>query len=786
MIWVPIVSIIVFILVLAPSIIIGVRVGWKSALFIALIFLLISTLWLILGIILFDVFIWDIYKDLVVKPVLSSNINLNIDLLAPYYKPVIYIIIIGFLSPLTAFFTFLLYRGLKRPLNKYLGHKVVDIDVAQKDIVIHKKRVYSRVSGGAILGLSALFIGSSVSSTLNVFLTPYYKSNDFNRFNDFLAKIYSFGQAGNTADTQVIQEFLVSIDQEMINNLLPLVSFSSNSQGPNFLPSTNGLFYIKNNFAKFTKIFEYPLAAKAIFETILDTSNAQIDLLALDQYTSESYLDANNNLIGLNKSGETIFLSNWKDFLNQDKNKLQTNKLPKEVTQVLYDNILSHVKSFEDSIFVQEINNLLRVKNLNQELINQRQEEKKIAINQAEETAKNIKTLINRLNELTGRNLTNLINYQITNPGSRNQYQNIDVGSTLELSNINLSSGLIYNQKIITKNFENQEKEALEVQEKAEQIMNQYYQNSFIPANNSFESARNDSDQKLADYQSKQRYYQSILDKIKSDQEQLNAQKALQEETTQNLATQKNNLETIQENKQTKQELLNNTNRDDPNYAKISLELNNLIQQENDCQETIGQLNLKLANLNSSITTLEDRIKENNLAKPTLESSIIDKKQIWEAANIITNEALEAKKNAQNYYKILENDYLEKKEVYNNYSNRRKDSQNKMKDLVNEFNQGANTTLPNQQQTLLGIENKFDILTTKNDQAQIEAKKSNLDWRNFTTRINDDNSIYWAEQHQAFLNTKYAQLLVIERTKRESYDQLLLQLENIFQDWVLS
>lgn len=761
MIWVPVVSILIFGLTLIPMIVVGMRIGWRSALFLAVLFLLFTILWLVLGLLTYKVLWWDIYKDLFVSKNVDANLHLNLDLFASYYKPTVLIIIATLFSPLSLGFTWLIYYKFKIPLNKYLGHKVEMVSSNQKQILVHKKRLSSKIGGGAILGVSALFTGSMLASTANVFLTPYYKSGTFNKFNDLIAKIYSFGLAGNTNDVQVLQSFLEKIDSEMVNGVGNLIAFHAASDDTNSLPLTNKLFYIRDNFKKFEDIFQYPAATKALFEVLFFESLDQINLLALNQEILTAKLDSNNNIIGLNKEAEKILLADYEAFLTNSNNSLARNNLPLILQNLIYDTLMQSIIAFEDSVFIQEINNLKSKQSNVNDLLKQRQAAKQTAINNANAKSGEIKNLTIRLEKLAGRNAnpatSDLSDYDITKKDIRQIYQKISIGSKIESSNLTLTSGLIFDANENVKNKNNLLIQASTLVDDKKTIADNYYTNEVRVAENALSTAQSAEYDASQEYLRAQNNLTSLDSKINSYKDQLKT-KEEKRKSQENIIAQK-------------QEAIRNST-DENEKDQLNLE--------------ISQAQSAVDILTSEIGTIQGNINSSESQRPSLVTAKNEKKITYEEKQAATSEALVSKNQKTDHYSSLMDAYESALNAKNQAQINHNEALRNLQNLINEFNNGVENTLPSFKNELQNFESAYDKLEVKNTDLDIVTDQAQIAWANFTTENNDDESIYWAKKHQEFLNNKLKQLENIAQEKKKVYDEMHEKLQNNLKVWIFN
>lgn len=364
MIWIPIASIVIFVLLFIPTVILGVKRGWRSALFVSLIFIGLNAGLIGVGSVLYKEHLWDIYKTYFMG---SENKigSINYDLLAPHYEPRVLLVFGGILSPITYGITLGLYYALRKPLDSYLMPKVKAINSHEKELTYRRNPFASKVSGGVIATATGLFAASFFASAVNVIVTPRENENIFNKFNDAIGRIYSFGMAGNTQESKAISQFLRGVNGDFVTNVQNLVEYDTNTQ--TFSKADNAL--VAAEVEKYRFLYESKEATKAVFDALVaNISLYNVDVLALgfDQAN-----DADSNIIG--KAQATRKIETLITFVNS--HNILTANLPETARQALMDRLRGAIMEFKNSAYAQQYSSKVSESSQASQIITGRQKE---------------------------------------------------------------------------------------------------------------------------------------------------------------------------------------------------------------------------------------------------------------------------------------------------------------------------------------------------------------------------------------------------------------------------
>lgn len=306
MFWIPYASIFVFAVTIVVSIILGYKRGWRSALFISILFLALNGAVIGVCAALYKGMLWDLYKTYFMKNEMKIG-SINYDLLSSYYKVRVILVFAGLVSPITYAITFGLYAALKKPLNNYLMPRVKEISSNEKELVYRKNPKPARIVGATISGTTALFAASYFASAVNVMATPRENQNGFNKFNDVLGRIYNFGLAGNTEETKMMSQFLRNVDGQFVKDVQSLIEYDSQKVQFNI----SRLSELQKELGQYKFLFESEEATKAIFSAVVaNVSSASFDVIDFGVTQSQ---DSNGNTIGTVQTTNRKLdqLNNW-------------------------------------------------------------------------------------------------------------------------------------------------------------------------------------------------------------------------------------------------------------------------------------------------------------------------------------------------------------------------------------------------------------------------------------------------------------------------------------------
>lgn len=296
------------------------------------------------------------------------------DLLADSYRPRVLLIFSAILSPVTYAITIGIYMLLRKPLNSYLMPKVKEISTNEKELLFRRKPTTSQVIGGAISATTALFAASYFASAVNVLVTPRENQNGFNKANDAIGRIYSFGLAGNTEDIKAMSQFLRQVDGDFVTDVQNLVEYNPSTQTFDKTDAANNA--VAAQIAKYAFLFESPEAAKVIFDSLVSKiSIAYINVLNL---AFDEVQDKDHNIA--ESAQQARKMENLINFVSS--HNILNSRLPLVARQALFERLVKAIDSFEHSSYMDQYRNAvsenegakLTVTSRNESLTNNRNE----------------------------------------------------------------------------------------------------------------------------------------------------------------------------------------------------------------------------------------------------------------------------------------------------------------------------------------------------------------------------------------------------------------------------
>lgn len=350
MIWIPIASILVFIATLAVSIYLGYKRGWRAALFIAIVFLALNATILGIEAAIYKSTLWGLYKSWFMKDEMRIP-GIDYDLLASHYKVRALLIFAGLLSPVTYAITFGIYFLLKKPLYNYLMPRVKEVSSNEKELIYRKNPRPARITGAVISGTTAIFASSFFASATNVLVTPREHENGFNKFNDVLGRIYTFGLGGNTEEAKAISQFLRNVDGKFVQDVKDLIKFDYTNNIFDNTDKTNKSIASQLNEYKF--LFESKEATEAIFSAIVSSKMQSSPFNVID-FGFNIAKDNDGNSIGVdqNDSG-TRKIAALAAFVST--HNIVPSELPIFAREALFARLKEGLTTWESSIFATEL-----------------------------------------------------------------------------------------------------------------------------------------------------------------------------------------------------------------------------------------------------------------------------------------------------------------------------------------------------------------------------------------------------------------------------------------------
>lgn len=349
----------VFCLMLISSTILGYKKGWRGAIFVSVLLLSFTMIWVGIGYLIYHSALWPLYRDKILAN--DLRVHLNLDTLATTFKLRIVLLFTGILTPLSFLFTYLIWKFSQEKINKYMGPKTKDIgEKNRKEMIYRKSAVPSRIGGVVIMGGSTILVSSMTASAISTISIPYRHRDGFTDFYDSLGSIYGLGQISNSSDAAAIQAFMKEIDGPMVDGIQELANFGSGyntkTNLDNFIPNfktitdtfQGGLWQALNDLMQ-----DDDKAAAGIFNLILKSnSNAPtINPLRFDATTNTDTVDANGNQVGYG-SARTMLLSQVQSELKA--NHLSISLIP-QVIKTLVDYISSSFIGFDKTVFAKNL-----------------------------------------------------------------------------------------------------------------------------------------------------------------------------------------------------------------------------------------------------------------------------------------------------------------------------------------------------------------------------------------------------------------------------------------------
>ena len=214
----PIIPILVFILLVTPSVLIGFIRGWRASLFFALFNLALVGIEVAIGLAIYDS-LWEMFKGFYLK---DLEPGLNPESFKVSAKRSVITLFIGICMIFNYLLTLGIYLPLRNKLKKHLFPKTSSVNSNEKTIERSTHWV-SRTSGVAIGTVSSLFFASFAASSVAVVTNTNNRYSGFNSFTSEVSNIYSFGNAGYDADFALAKNFAShELTPEMQSNLINL------------------------------------------------------------------------------------------------------------------------------------------------------------------------------------------------------------------------------------------------------------------------------------------------------------------------------------------------------------------------------------------------------------------------------------------------------------------------------------------------------------------------------------------------------------------------------------
>ena len=360
MFWIPGISLLVFFLILVPSTILGFKKGWRGAVFVSLLLLAFTGIWIGIGYLTYGSFLWPFYRDHILSKDLKVS-GLNLNSLQETFKLRIVLVVAGILTPLSYLAVYIIWKLSSEKINKYMGPKTKEVSDYEKQVIYRKSTVASRTAGVTIMGATTLFISSLVASAVSVMTVPYSHRDGMTKFNDKLGSLYGFGQVGNTDTASALQSFMKEVDSEMIQALQEIAMIgtdgSQRTSTNNFktdVSKVNSLLE-GNNGMRWEVLKELMLdnhEAGAMFvKMALDSMHSSIENnpLKWDGPTNTDSRDAVGNQIGYGAS-RTFLLNDLKTYFQNANNKLKFS-LTNEVINTFMDHFNKTITPFANTVF---------------------------------------------------------------------------------------------------------------------------------------------------------------------------------------------------------------------------------------------------------------------------------------------------------------------------------------------------------------------------------------------------------------------------------------------------
>lgn len=373
--WIPLV---IFFLTFIPPVFVGYFKGWKTALMTTLVLLALSGIAVGIGAATYSSLIWPLFKQIFIKPSLDSG--MNADALKDISKATAISIWAGVLTIPNYFITFLIYFPFRERLEKHLWPITSDVDVNTKTIT-HRRQLRSRVIGVSITFVSSVFTASVITNAATAFFgKTKSKFEGMSNFTGALSDMYLFGQSGYDDEYYSTREFLDKDFKNAQMNLFKNLMYIPQSGDVDTAAINN----LSNEpfKSKLKEIMQKPRTSEALANLILRSINLpKINLLDND-YNGATPTNFND-------------IIQSKDIHNViSRIHLGLNIAPESKAKMLSEISNSIFKSFEQSGYSRELNDVNKaIADIQAEIV-KRQKASVAAKNLANEKAQETQRLI--------------------------------------------------------------------------------------------------------------------------------------------------------------------------------------------------------------------------------------------------------------------------------------------------------------------------------------------------------------------------------------------------------
>lgn len=231
MLSIPVVSIVVFLTILIPSIAIGYFRGWKSSLFISIAVLALMGGFTAFAVSTYDSIWWTVFKGMFLESHHGGISANGMNALKDLAEPTVVGIILMIATPISYGLAVTLHIPFKDKLKRSLYPKVQQNENKPEEFKLTKtKATTQRVLGATISGTTGLLMASTVVAGVQSIVEPTSKNSFLTDISKSLSKVYSFGQGGYDTAYQLAYEYIPNTVSPIVQKAFnALANIDSNS-----------------------------------------------------------------------------------------------------------------------------------------------------------------------------------------------------------------------------------------------------------------------------------------------------------------------------------------------------------------------------------------------------------------------------------------------------------------------------------------------------------------------------------------------------------------------------
>ncbi|WKX02189.1 hypothetical protein [Candidatus Mycoplasma mahonii] len=272
--------------------------------------------------------------------------------------------------PITYILTWAIHKSSSKLWTKHWSHITKQVTISEKKIITYSNPRRSKLIGGSILFLTSILWVSYTTATVNVMTTPLKEKNTFTKTTDWLAKIYSVGQADNNDAPYYVDEFFKNADgnlDDQLRSLINIFNLDTETAIDQELKQKDELIRHQNILNSLAKS---PAAVSSVIKSFLKLLEHKIDPLLYDEETYKAGEDEYGNIIGYNdilihnEDGSmvirTLFIEQLKSYLLSHPLLLN---IPQNIQNIYIEELQLNIKPWEEIIFNKNITDATKAQN---------------------------------------------------------------------------------------------------------------------------------------------------------------------------------------------------------------------------------------------------------------------------------------------------------------------------------------------------------------------------------------------------------------------------------------